>query len=612
MLKRWSIENFKSFAGRTDLALAPITIFAGANSSGKSSIIQSILLLKQTLQYAPPSRSMALNGPLVKLGTFDDIKNSKSDAGYIGIAWAMDVENTSQRLRSSYDTYSDQFYYVGRDNVSTVTGDFRWDAAPSLGVVGPAIKLVSADLLQLNPRILTTALLATSNETDAPPVMLSMERQPDSKLTVEVIDDLSEAEVFDTKPECSIVGGTLRHFFPAAVAVNFNATLNRAREMAKLICGENSFLTYRQRDIGKHEVSAEIANEIFVILTGESRTANLSLFPELDRSTNVEEIANRYRRYRLGHRSKQSEMKITRTPNELRTEIEAVLFRDQTSQFKTELNFPGILNEGEQYAAQYFISSVRYLGPLRDEPKPIYPLEALASTTEVGFKGEHTAAVLDLHRDKSVRYLPSSFMTKDGFNLNSKYVTLHDAVVDWLTYVGVASEVSTEDRGKVGHQLQVKTEGLDRFHDLTNVGVGVSQVLPIIVSALLAESPALLIFEQPELHLHPKVQARLADFFLSVALIGKQCILETHSEYLIDRFRHRVAAAAGDSLVGTTKIYFTERDGGTTKCREVPVTRYGAISDWPKDFFEQSQMESEAILRAAAAKRQTEKNARKQ
>jgi predicted ATPase len=164
----------------------------------------------------------------------------------------------------------------------------------------------------------------------------------------------------------------------------------------------------------------------------------------------------------------------------------------------------------------------------------------------------------------------------------------------------------------MGHQLQVKTAGLDRYHDLTNVGVGVSQVLPIIVMALLAESPSMLIFEQPELHLHPKVQARLADFFLSVSLIGKQCLLETHSEYLIDRFRHRVASAVGDSLVDTLKIYFTEREGGTTKCREVPVSRYGAISDWPKDFFEQSQIESESILRAAAAKRQSEKDSRKQ
>ena len=65
MLKRWSIENLKSFRGRTNIDLAPINVFAGANSSGKSTIIQSILLLKQTLQYAQPNRAIALNGPLL-------------------------------------------------------------------------------------------------------------------------------------------------------------------------------------------------------------------------------------------------------------------------------------------------------------------------------------------------------------------------------------------------------------------------------------------------------------------------------------------------------------------------------------------------------------------
>jgi len=230
----------------------------------------------------------------------------------------------------------------------------------------------------------------------------------------------------------------------------------------------------------------------------------------------------------------------------------------------------------------------------------------LATPTEVGFKGEHTAAVFDLHRERRIRYLPSSFIEGDRINPTTRYVSLHDAVVDWLTYVGVASEVTTVDQGKVGHQLQVQTEGLARFHDLTNVGVGVSQVLPIIVMALLAEPPTMLIFEQPELHLHPKVQARLADFFLSVALIGKQCLLETHSEYLIDRFRRRVAAATGDSLVSVLKIYFTERTNGKTECREVEVSRYGAIASWPKDFFEQSQIETESILMAAARKRQAE------
>lgn len=140
--------------------------------------------------------------------------------------------------------------------------------------------------------------------------------------------------------------------------------------------------------------------------------------------------------------------------------------------------------------------------------------------------------------------------------------------------------------------------------DLTHVGVGVSHVLPILVTSLLADGDTTLIFEQPELHLHPKVQTRLADFFLSIVLTGKQCLIESHSEYLINRCRYR-AAAEGDNnrVTNNLKLYFVEKTRGESHFREVKVNDYGAILDWPEGFFDQSQFESEAILRAAAAKK---------
>jgi predicted ATPase len=174
--------------------------------------------------------------------------------------------------------------------------------------------------------------------------------------------------------------------------------------------------------------------------------------------------------------------------------------------------------------------------------------------------------------------------------------------------MGIATEVTTGDQGKIGHQLQVQTQGLSSFHDLTNVGVGVSQILPIVVMALLAEPPSLLIFEQPELHLHPRVQTRLADFFLSVSLIGKQCLLETHSEYLVERLRRRIAEADGDSLTSIARIYFTERVSGETSLRPAEVTRYGALSSYPPDFFDQSAEEAEGIVKAAIEKRELERS----
>ena len=147
--------------------------------------------------------------------------------------------------------------------------------------------------------------------------------------------------------------------------------------------------------------------------------------------------------------------------------------------------------------------------------------------------------------------------------------------------------------------------GRTHAHDLTHVGVGVSQVLPILVMCLLAEPDTTLIFEQPELHLHPKVQTLLGDFFLSMSLLGKQCVLETHSEYLINRLRFRAAASTSDEIAKNIVMYFVEKPADKSVFRRVIVNEYGAITDWPDGFFDQSQDEAEGILKAATRKRQS-------
>jgi predicted ATPase len=281
---------------------------------------------------------------------------------------------------------------------------------------------------------------------------------------------------------------------------------------------------------------------------------------------------------------------------------------------EVEFERPHLIYEATIQTREYFEQYVRYLGPLRDEPKPLYPLEALGNPTDVGYRGEHTAAVLHLNQYRPVNYLSSARFSDKAIDVTTgaSMQSLRDALVDWLSYMGVIDGILADDRGKIGHELQVRTPGIGKFHDLTNVGVGVSQVLPIVLMALLAPAGSLLIFEQPEHHLHPKVQTRLADFFVSIAMSGKQCLIETHSEYLIHRLRRRVAEAPGDQLTSMTKLYFVERRGDTTSCRPVDITRYGAVIDWPSDFFDQSQIESENILMAASIKRAEERKRKRE
>ena len=87
MIKRWKVFNFKSVRTETELQLAPLTIFAGANSTGKSTLLQSMLIVAQTLAHKVSSRSVVLNGALARLGQFDDLKCTDGDANQIVVGW---------------------------------------------------------------------------------------------------------------------------------------------------------------------------------------------------------------------------------------------------------------------------------------------------------------------------------------------------------------------------------------------------------------------------------------------------------------------------------------------------------------------------------------------
>jgi hypothetical protein len=84
----WSVTNFKSVA-EANVPLAPLTIFAGANSSGKSSLLQSILLVAQTLSARAGTQPMILNGHFVKLGQLDDLRNSVTNEKQIKLCWTI-------------------------------------------------------------------------------------------------------------------------------------------------------------------------------------------------------------------------------------------------------------------------------------------------------------------------------------------------------------------------------------------------------------------------------------------------------------------------------------------------------------------------------------------
>ena len=233
-----------------------------------------------------------------------------------------------------------------------------------------------------------------------------------------------------------------------------------------------------------------------------------------------------------------------------------------------------------------------YLGPIRDEPRLTYTNNPPARITSFGRRGENTAAIFHQRKDEEIlvpwpRQAPRT-------------ATLAEAVAAWMTEIVKSGSVDTEDQGRLGLELSVSPGSVAL--DLTRVGVGVSQVLPVVVACLSLPPNGVIVLEQPELHLHPAAQQRLADFFIACASGGRQLIVETHSEYLVTRLRLRIAEDEGDQVRQFVTILNAELENGHTRLAPVRTTRLGALEEWPEGFFDQTASDAEELMRAAYRK----------
>lgn len=638
MITKWKLFNFKSIRGETELPLGPLTILAGPNSSGKSTLTQSMLLISQTLSSRVNSRSVVLNGHLIKLGQFDDLRSFGSEADQILIGWDCEPQSDRRSTISEGAGPARQPTIRWRrvaDRLENVSCEISFDVDPS----SP-----QRDLLQLQPRLFgctMSCLTRTEDNIDVrSSITVSRARQqtdksrmleipePDDEVTLSSLEydvELDENSMNKLRNELTLVepvGCVFRHFLPSRLSVHFNEVEVEAHLIAATICDIRfrlpSWSRYVHPDDKKIAIPTSVVNLLKEHL-GESVQPiiepvgqQLTLFeedisPSLTARDWYERIRKLHRQDRLNLRRALQEQELA-----LSDEIRKLVMTERSNQYALGQGPPPRdITGAVRYLDFFFSNSVKYLGPLRDEPKPLYPLAATVDPSDVGLRGEYTAAVLDLHKERHIVYIPTtSFSAPDVKTRRTPVRTLKAAVLDWLQYMGIAEDVETRDRGKLGHELKVVTSGTDTPQDLTHVGVGVSQVLPILVMCLLAETDTTLIIEQPELHLHPKVQTLLGDFFLSMAMLGKQCIVETHSEYIINRLRLRAASAPDETISSLMKVYFVEKRDGMSLFRDVVVNRYGAVIEWPEGFFDQSQREAEEILRAALAKRKQERQER--
>ncbi|CAM5185556.1 hypothetical protein CDEN61S_04158 [Castellaniella denitrificans] len=504
MLKALSIENFKAFGEQQGAQLAPITLIYGPNSGGKSSIIQSLLLQKQSME-------SKLNGQikrkfLIPVGPYVDLGQSKS--------------------------------MHHRHNI---------EKPISFGIKFSDIGLSTASSSAIHLEDQFTALVSFKG-------FDALGRRP--------LPELVRARL-------GIEDGS---------SEGFNVYLQRAAQSAAPLSSEEEELFSGERLY--HD--------------------NFFRFKNIE---GVQQLLHFYRRRRMGP-SFMGDEEVISLPQELLLDTR-VSFRQglaagpstflpsrirMLSPEKLEREYLRSTSDRPLFILERFLLSVArayervfegltYLGPLRSRPKRVYEFSRQFTNT-VGVSGEY-----------SIDALADSLIPNDVYAV-SDYVNQWMNVFE-IPYVIEMAEAGDEVLGDIAKLMLIDTRTGVKVA-ATDVGFGIGQILPIIIEGILAgkrmgrlDPTRVICVEQPELHLHPKLQAHIGDFFIDTYKNNRcQWIAETHSEALLLRIQRRIREGRIDHKA--VSVVFVNPVGQSgSEILNLRMNEYGDfIDEWPGGFFE--------------------------
>ncbi|MFG6467525.1 AAA family ATPase [Roseateles sp. BYS87W] len=219
-----------------------------------------------------------------------------------------------------------------------------------------------------------------------------------------------------------------------------------------------------------------------------------------------------------------------------------------------------------------------YLGPLRKSPSRSYA--RTGHLLSVGAAGEHTPSVLANLKARASKERSSRPVQRQRLEqLNS-----------WIDLLFPGKIVSTES---IDELIKLKVyNGSGDVDAISDVGFGVSQILPILVQIAVMPDGSTLIIEQPELHLHPSVQTRLAEIVAIASLSGRRFLIETHSEHFVRGLQLAVAAAPdtdGHQGISTSDVSFIYVPDAPHPPLLLELNEWGEFEqEWPPGFFDEA------------------------
>jgi predicted ATPase len=233
-----------------------------------------------------------------------------------------------------------------------------------------------------------------------------------------------------------------------------------------------------------------------------------------------------------------------------------------------------------ELALEQQLDHMSYLGPLRSPPRRTYTW-AGAVPEDVGWRGDSAVPALLAARGRGLNWTPKA-----------RRESIEAVVARWLQRLGLISTFSVHEISPELNLYEVKVRVQSRGQEvaLTDVGFGVSQVLPVVVQAFYAPPYSTVLIEQPELHLHPAAQSALADLFIDAITAREdavprsvQLLVESHSEHLLRRLQRRIAEQRVDP--DQVALYFCRQTLTGARIERLDVDLFGDIHNWPPNFF---------------------------
>lgn len=580
MLTRWKLSNFKSIGQPVELEIKPLTLLAGVNSAGKSTLIQSVLLVAQTLAARDPATEIVLNGELVSLGTARDLWHAgsehrslqihfdlKSAGRRVGVQTAFALQKAGQ----TESTCQTRLLWTQIETAEAAAAE-RWRA-------GAGLRLRAVD----DPRSTSSEPARQSYRVEwgSPDV----QREWESHMFAQPWARLQQEQV-------PLVGSRIgvAQFLPRSLLVHAEPTeKERALRLERYLgplrreVPEASARAGRRRE----QIPDPLKRQLERLTRRQGYSARLEGDYYQDYLTFVNALTQRQR--------VQIYMELS---NFARDWVRDSGARADESGWDQEEPLPASVQQAVAEVRGFFARRLIYIPALRAEPKVLWNPDDRETWSLVGLHGERVAQALHRFGSQLVHY----WRQEEGAEAED---SLAKALYHWLHYLELVDGVEALNLGKLGYRLNLKDGEVDRELDLTSIGLGVSQVLPILTAGLLMQPGDLMLVEQPEVHLHPRAQSRLGDFFLGLVRTGRQVLIETHSDHLTNRLFRRIAEARSgtNDVESLLAVYFAERKKGETTFLRVRPNQYGIVEEWPAGFFDEGALEAQAHLDASLGRR---------